>query len=207
MKRFLLFTALVLWCGALLAVRFVRAQNYNYIFLAWNLFLAIIPAVAAMLMTRAKSAQIPLFIIWLAFLPNAPYIVTDFVHLTPQPPVPLWYDVALLISFAETGLLLAYSSVADVQHVISDRFNAVTGWCVAIASLLLSGLGIYMGRFLRWNSWDPLANPRRVAGAIVQHGINPLEHPRPLAVTAIYGVGLALGYIGLRLIAPAASSR
>lgn len=201
-KRTLLFFALVCWCAALLVLRFVRWHTLAYPFLAWNLILAVVPAVAALLLagTANRFARVILFLVWLAFLPNAPYIVTDFVHLNPRPPVPLWYDIALLVSFAETGLLLAYSSVSDVHRVLQDRFGAVTGWTIALGSLVLSGFGIYLGRFLRWNSWDPLANPGRLAGAIAQRGINPLDHPRTIAVTAIYGVGLALGYIGLRLI-------
>ena len=199
----MLFTALVCWCAALLAARFVRSHSIGYGFLAWNLFLALVPAVAALVLRRANSriVKIALFLLWLAFLPNAPYMVTDFVHLTRRPPIPLWFDIALLISFAETGLLLAYGSVADVQGVVTRAFNPAAGWMVAIGSLLLSGFGIYAGRFLRWNSWDPLADPARLAAAIAQRGINPLDHPRTLVVTAIYGVGLALGYAGVRLIA------
>lgn len=201
-KRLFFFAALIGWCAVLLALRATRAHSLHYGFLFWNLFLAIIPAAAALILTRTRNtaAAILLFLIWLGFLPNAPYIVTDFIHLTPNPPVPLWFDVALLISFAGTGLLLAYSSVVDVQGVVAARFNAIAGWFVALGSLILSGFGIYLGRFLRWNSWDPLSNPGRVAGAIAQRGINPLDHPRTVAVTFIYGVGLAIGYVGVRVI-------
>ena len=201
-KRSILFLVLIAWCATLLVLRVAHSHTLNYSFLAWNLFLAVIPAVAALMLRRTANlaARVVLFLIWLAFLPNAPYIVTDFVHLKPKPPVPLWYDIAVLISFAETGLLLAYSSVSDVHHVIAQRFNAAAGWAVALGSLMLSGLGIYLGRFMRWNSWDPFANPARLAGAIAQSGFNPLDHPRTIAVTMIYGVGLALGYVGVRLI-------
>ena len=209
-KRLLLFAALIGWCAALLVLRVGRSHSLHYGFLVWNLFLAAIPAAAALMLTRTQNrfVSVALFVMWLAFLPNAPYIVTDFIHLNQNPPVPLWYDVALLISFAGTGLLLAYSSVKDVQGVVTARFNKKTGWIVALGSLLLSGFGIYLGRFLRWNSWDPLANPGRIAGDVLQRGMNPLDHPRTIAVTLIYGVGLALGYVALRIIfgAPANDS-
>jgi uncharacterized membrane protein len=93
--------------------------------MAWNLFLAAVPAVAAWLFARAMGRdsstieKVGWFLVWLIFLPNAPYIITDFVHLTPRPGIPFWYDTALLVSCAGTGLLLGYTSIADVQFVIA----------------------------------------------------------------------------------------
>ena len=200
-KRSLILGALVAWCGMLLFVRIVRTGSLAYSFLVWNLFLAAIPAVAAALFVRAKSAiaQTCWFAVWLLFLPNAPYIVTDFMHLYPRPHAPLWFDVALILSFAGTGLLLGYSSLADVQSVIARRFGNAAGWSVAFTALLLSGVGIYMGRFLRWNSWDAFTNPLEMSSYIVSRVANPLSHLRPIGVTVIYGIGLVLGYLAYQL--------
>ncbi len=200
-KRTLIFAALIAWCGALLFARIMRSHTTSYVFLVWNMILAIVPAVAAMWFARAKSAvaQVAWFVIWLLFLPNAPYIATDFVHLHPRPGVPLWFDIALLLSFAGTGLLLGYSSLSDVQAVVAKRFGHAASWATAVSALLLSGFGIYLGRFLRFNSWDAVSNPLRLASYVARGAADPLSHPRTIVVTLVYGVGLTLGYLAYQL--------
>jgi uncharacterized membrane protein len=207
--RLLLFVMLLGWCGALLLFRFARSGSLDLGFLAWNLFLAAVPALAAWFFARAmgkNSSQIERvgwFVIWLVFLPNAPYIITDFVHLTPRPGIPFWYDIALLVSCAGTGLLLGYTSIADVQFVVARRYSALMGWLLVIAAVLLSGFGIYLGRFLRWNSWDAVTSPRQLSLAITERVMNPLSNPQTFGVTIVYGVGLFLGYVALRFWQPA----
>jgi uncharacterized membrane protein len=211
--RLLLFVMLLSWCGALLLFRFVRSGSLALGFLAWNLFLAAIPAVAAWFFARAMGKasstieKVGWFVVWIVFLPNAPYIITDFVHLTTHPDIPFWYDTALLVSCAGTGLLLGYTSIADVQLVIARRFSPLVGWLLVVAAVLLSGFGIYLGRFLRWNSWDTLTNPRQLSLEITDRLINPLSHPQTVGVTVVYGVGLFLGYVALRFWQPATHSR
>lgn len=207
-KRILVFALLLGWCAALLVVRFIRAESYTFAFLAWNLALAAVPAVAAWLFARAAERrahaliQVCWFAIWLTFLPNAPYVVTDLLHLTPYSAAAQWYDLAMLASCAGTGLLLGYTSLADVQTVIARRFSPRTGWAMAAAALLLSGFGIYLGRFLRWNSWDTLTNPLPLLSDIAQRLSNPLFRSQAVSVTLIYGIGLLLGYIALRTLGP-----
>ena len=208
-NRLLLFGMLLSWCAALLLFRFVRSGSFALRFLAWNLFLAAIPAVAAWFFARAMAKgssrieQVGWFVIWLVFLPNAPYIITDFVHLSEHPGIPFWYDIALLISCAGTGLLLGYTSIADVQEAITRRFSSFAGWLLVIVAVLLSGFGIYLGRFLRWNSWDTLTSPIQLFREIADRLMNPLSHPQTFGVTVIYGVGLFLGYVALRFWQPA----
>jgi uncharacterized membrane protein len=204
-RRAILFAVLLLWCGALIALRSVRWQSPELQSLIWNLFLAVVPAVAAALFARSEYRRSPIvvritwFAVWLLFLPNAPYIATDFVHLFPRPPVPLWFDIALLLSCAATGLLLGFSSVAEVQAVITRSRGRTAGWALATFALLMSGFGIYLGRFLRWNSWDALVRPKELARYVAPRASHPLSHPRSFAVTLIYGVGLVLGYVALRV--------
>jgi len=207
--RLLLFVMLLSWCGALLLFRFARSHSLALGFLAWNLFLAAVPAVAAWFFARAMGKDSSLivrvgwFVVWLVFLPNAPYIITDFVHLTTHPDIPFWYDTALLVSCAGTGLLLGYTSIADVQFVIARRFSPLAGWMLVVAAVLLSGFGIYLGRFLRWNSWDTVTSPRQLSVAIANRVMNPLSNPQTVGVTVVYGVGLFLGYVALRFWQPA----
>lgn len=207
-RRVVLFGALIGWCAALLVLRFLYSGSPAFAFLAWNLFLAAVPAVAAWRFTRAagkRSAaviQLSWFAIWLAFLPNAPYVVTDFRHLAPVPEFPLWYDVALLASCAGTGLLLGYASLADVHAVIARKFSAMMGWALAAGALFLSGFGIYLGQMLRWNTWDALTNPGALFSDTVRRLSDPLSRTEALGITLTYGMMLLLGYIALRVLWP-----
>ena len=199
--------ALVVWCCVLLVVRFWYSGSTVRGYLLWNLFLAIVPVVSAAglrLVARRPGitvVKVAVFCVWLAFLPNAPYLVTDLKHLTFYPPIPLWFDVALFASFAATGVLLAYASVADIEVVAGSRFGRTVGSAVAVGSLLLCGVGVYVGRFLRWNSWDILTAPGSIAWQVVHHVVHPMSHTLTWEVSAIYGIGLAIGYVALRSIA------
>jgi len=207
--RLLVLGALLGWCGLLLLVRVVHSSSLSFVFLVWNLILASVPALAALAFVRAAERRSPApvqaawFALWLVFLPNAPYIVTDFMHLRPRPLVPLWYDIAILASCTGTGLLLTYTSLADVQGVMARRFSQFAGWLLAAAALLLSGFGIYLGRVLRWNSWDALSSPLQLVTAIADRALNPLSHPQTVAMTAVYGVSLLLGYGAFHVLSPA----
>ena len=117
-------------------------RAFDFRFLLWNLFLAWIPLLVALVVYDGyrrgarMSVLVPGVILWLLFLPNAPYIVTDLVHLEPWPPVPMWFDIALVLSFACTGLLLCFASTADVHAVITRRFGPRAGWGVAMAAMV-----------------------------------------------------------------------
>lgn len=197
------------WCGALILVRWAYSGQPRFRFLVWNLFLAAVPAMASTMLGRAARdranplVQLGWFALWLLFLPNAPYIVTDFIHLGPRPPVPFWFDIALFVSCAGTGLMLGYAATAEVQRVVAARFGAPISWVVALGALFLSGFGIYLGRFMRWNSWDVVARPGALLGQIGDRLFDPGGHPRTVAVTLVYGVGLVLGYLALRAVAHA----
>ena len=210
-RRALVLVVLLAWCGALLLYRKVRSGSFAFVFLPWNLFLAAVPAVAADLLRRAYDGRRPVvvqavfFVVWILFLPNAPYLITDFIHLRERPGMPLWYDIALLASATGVGLLLAYASAADVQNVLTRKYNSAAAWIVVTVSLLLSGFGIYLGRFLRWNSWDAVSNPKQLFADIMTLVRNPDE--RTAGVTAIYGTSLLLGYIALRVFAVSAVRR
>ena len=144
--------------------------------------------------------------LWLLFLPNAPYILTDILHLSRTSNAPAWYDLALLLSCSGTGLLIGYLSLIDVQEIVARRFTPVVGWIFALVSLVLSGFAIYLGRFLRWNSWDVLVTPTLVLD-IAAAALHPQDHVRPLSVTLVFGVIFALGYITFRTLLLTESNR
>lgn len=204
-KRLIVVSLLLFWCAGMIAVRIDRTGSGYYRFLITNLFLACIPLFLSTALRIARHWQLPWTIqlavlsLWLLFLPNAPYILTDILHLTRASHAPAWYDLALLLSCAGTGLLVGYLSLVDVQTIVARSIGQAWSWIFALVSLVLSGFAIYLGRFLRWNSWDVLIDPGRLFG-LADGLLRPWGHVRSLAVTLIFGVILMLGYISLRIL-------
>jgi uncharacterized membrane protein len=195
-------TALVL---ALVAVRVIYTQSLEKTSLAWNLVLAWIPFLLAVFLydrVRRGAATHALAvpgILWLLFFPNAPYIVTDFKHLDESYGLAYWYDLALIATVAATGLLLGFVSLYLVQAVVRRAVDAKLSWAFVVVVLALSSFGIYLGRILRWNSWDPIARPHTVAGDLASAIASP--EPRMLAFTFIFTVFLSATYVSFYVLA------
>jgi uncharacterized membrane protein len=206
-ERFKLITLLFASAGlgvAMVAVRVYFSGTLSYTFLVWNLFLAVIPFVISSLLTRFRPPAVifyPLTALWLLFFPNAPYVLTDLIHLHPVT-VPLWYDLLMLLSFAWTSLMFGFVSLADMQSLIRQKFNAATGWLFACVALALGSFGIYLGRFLRWNSWDILTEPRQLAWDILERVLNPLSHVGTYGFTLLFTAFLVLAYAILQYFRP-----
>ena len=165
-------------------------------FLWWNLALAWLPWLLTAAWLRAGGAwRWLLGAAWLVFLPNAPYLVTDLVHLKGRPPVPLWLDVLLLASFALAGLSLGWTSLDAVSRALSPRLGRWGSFGFVSAVLLLTGFGIYLGRFLRLNSWDVVIDPLGVAASVVRS----LTEPRALFFSFAFALLVGAGYL---LVAP-----
>ncbi|GAA4388317.1 DUF1361 domain-containing protein [Hymenobacter koreensis] len=190
-------------CTVLVVFRVFLTYQITFVFLLWNLFLAVVPfGLSLMLgMVSASARQrllVPVGAVWLLFFPNAPYILTDLFHLHPRPGMPYWYDLALLLTAAWTGLMLAYASLLDMQRYVHERLGSALSWAFTVLALGLSGFGVYLGRYLRWNSWDIVTNPLGLAYDILDRVLNPFSHPRTWGVTLLFGVFLLLGYLTVR---------
>jgi uncharacterized membrane protein len=177
----------------------------TYSNLVWNLFLAWVPYLFSMLadglnrlFPRRWGLQIIPGIIWLLFFPNAPYILTDFFHLSARPSMPLWYDILMLISFSWTGLFLAMASLRTMQRVVRFYFGNLLSWIFVLFSLMLCGIGIYLGRFERWNSWDMLTHPSRILLDVVRPMLNPLESLRFFGVSILFSIFLLICYLMIK---------
>lgn len=182
-----------------LELRIERTGDPFYRFLVWNLFLAWVPlAFAAAAFARARRRQdallVALLLLWLLFFPNAPYMLTDFIHLGESRSAPVWYDALMLSSFAWTALLLGFASLYLVQMVVRSAVGAAWSWVVVVAALAVASFGVYLGRFVRFNSWDALLRPLRVAHVITRQLENPLQHPRMVAVLVVLTAFLLVGY-------------
>ena len=200
-----------LYALAMLWARWAYVGHTGFRFLSWNLFLAWLPLVFALwLDERERRGAGRLMLVgvtmaWLAFWPNAPYILTDFVHLagrSPNVPVPLWYDIVLIAVFAWNGLLLGFASLAIFHRVATRRFGAARGWGFVALASLLGGFGIYLGRFERWNTWDVLARPTELLASVVMPVVNPIAHPKVWGVTLSIGGFLFLSYAALAVLRP-----
>ena len=188
------------FCIALALVRDAHTGNQDYRFLIWNLFLAWIPfALAVFVYDRWRRRQTGLLLvtlggIWLLFFPNAPYIATDFVHLRQDPLAPYWYDAVTIAAFAWIGLLLGFASLYLMQTVVRQWHGVVAGWIFAVFAIGLGSLGIYLGRFLRLNSWDALEHPSVLPRILHTVARDPFAYQEAIAVTFLFTLALTFAY-------------
>jgi uncharacterized membrane protein len=168
--------------------------------LVWNLFLAWVPFLLALLVydgERRGWSPGPLLALgaaWLVFLPNAPYIVTDVKWLGEYAGGSLAYDTVLIGVAATIGLALGFVSLYLMQVVVARRLGPLAGWGVVWAALVLSGVGVYLGRFERWNSWDVVTEPSKVVGQLLGAMLDPLAHARPIGLATMFAAVLGAGY-------------
>lgn len=148
----------------LILLLYFKSSEKHYLFLGWNLFLAWLPLFMALYIRLLpfKKGGVRFYVLlgfWLLFFPNAPYIITDLIHLNERYNPARWYDILLLFSSALNGLLLGFYSLFLVHNKIRTQLSELVSWCIVILFALLSAYGIYLGRALRWNSWDLFVQP------------------------------------------------
>ena len=176
-KSILLLMACSIGLVLLLIARAFYTHELAHTYLLWNLFLAWIPVFPAMLIyksVRMDWSTALCLLIWLAFFPNCAYLVTDLVHLRLEPGSPIWVDIVALFSFAFIGLLLGVLSMRMVHTYIARRLAPGMVHFILFFICCASGYGIYIGRFLRLNSWDlffdPIGTLARMSGPILSPG-------------------------------------
>jgi uncharacterized membrane protein len=183
---------------ALLMVRNRATGSVTHRYLVWNLLLAWIPLLAALAADRWDRRRWTLLAwsaAWLVFFPNAPYLVTDLIHLEVGKDIPLWYDALLFASFSTSGVLLGNASLSLVQAALKRRFGAKFAWCATFTSLLLGGYGIYLGRVERWNSWDLWTRPAVLLQAATRPILDPLGNRRAIAMSILFAGFLVTAYL------------
>jgi uncharacterized membrane protein len=186
--------------------RVAYTDSKMFLFLNWNLFLAIIPWVlSSMVMLKPKVQSkkrtlILLLFTWLIFFPNAPYIFTDLFHLRGNLTMPIWFDLVLILSFAWLGLILGFLSLWDIEKLLLKWLSKKQVSIISSCLLFLSGFGIYLGRYLRFNSWDIVNNPVELMYDVGDRVVNPFDHPRAWGMTLFIGVFLNMIYWSLKLM-------
>ena len=164
---------------AFLSFRIKLTHSPHYLFLVWNLFLAIIPIIISkyLLIEQTKNIiKIGLALcVWLLFLPNAPYIITDLYHIRLSHPNLIWLDVLVIGSFAISGLVIYYLSILDVYKITSRFITIKMKYFYLLLLSLITSFGIYLGRYLRFNSWELLSNPLELFNEIFDLTIGNLN--------------------------------
>lgn len=203
------FAVAVSWCLALLGVRMWYTGSHYYRFLVWNLFLAVVPLGVSFMLRKVERRWVGLTVCagWLLFFPNAPYMLTDMIHLKEKDGVPLWFDLLLLLSFALVALLCGLHSLRAVHLWIEGKFSRTVGWGAVLFSLGLTGFGVYLGRFPRWNSWDVVGRPGALLMDIAGRFFDPFAHPRTWAFTIGFSGMLTLVYVAWLMNEPEKARR
>ncbi|MAZ28293.1 MAG: hypothetical protein CL868_14615 [Cytophagaceae bacterium] len=162
----------------LLMLRIKLTHEAYLLFLIWNLFLAFLPLLFSWMISlkRKKYQNLILGFLWLLFLPNAPYILTDFIHLQYSPEGFMVFDALTIAIFALTGLIMGMVSVQKIIRFITPFVNSSWIGFFVLTVNFLCALGIYLGRILRYNSWDVLTKPDMLISDMISLFINPLQN-------------------------------
>jgi len=197
-KVFSTFIGLSVFSLFILMIRMKLTDSYYYLFLVWNLFLAFIPfALSTYLSFQQKLNNVILTlisIIWLLFLPNAPYIITDLFHLQYSHPNHIWLDVLTISAFAVTGLYLFYQSLLTMEIIFKKKLSYKTSIYITPLLIILVAFGVYLGRYLRFNSWEILSQPFSIFESIIEIIFNPKTHYSAWLFTTLFALFLAVFY-------------
>jgi uncharacterized membrane protein len=201
-ERLLLLSSL--FSVSLTIARILYTGEWMFAWLSWNLFLAVVPYLITRFAMRNPSwiennfRFAALFVTWLLFIPNAFYIITDLFHLEMRVGVPLWFDLALIFSFAWNGILLGVLSVRQMEKMVQLKFPMITELQFAVPIMLLNAFGIYIGRYLRYNTWDVIAAPFQLTKDIVYLLLHPVQHRFDWSMIICYAVFMTLIYLAIK---------
>ena len=189
----------------LLLGRVLVTQSLGYIFLPWNLFLAFVPywitrwTAGNPGIIQNKIKLIIALAAWLLFIPNSFYIITDLFHFTNIRSAPKWFDLLLIFSFAWNGILCGIISLRRVEIIMMELLRRKSfSILVVFAVMWLSSFGVYIGRYLRFNSWDVVTDPFSLAGEIFNMIIHPFHNLYPWGMTLCYSIFMTFLYFTVK---------
>lgn len=199
----------IIFSMTMVLARIAYTGKTTFIFMNWNLFLAFIPYCVsqwfinqpAWIESKWKSAMV--FIVWLLFIPNSFYILTDLYHLHKSLRVPLWYDLLLLLSFAWNGLLLGVLSVRHMEKVAEITFGYKHEIFFIYPIMWLNALGVYVGRYLRFNTWDILTNPFKLIADSVMVMFHEDVYKHAWGMVFVFSIFLTLLYLAVKKMSKA----
>ncbi len=169
------------------------SHSYGDWYLVWNLFLAWIPFGLSFMLARSLRQHlwsswqcIWLSLAWLLFLPNSFYLVSDFIHLQDTPRTSVLFDSLMFTLFIVNGLALGFASLFLVQSQLRRRISRAKTVAFTAAVLLSCSFAIYLGRDLRWNSWDVLVSPAGIIFDVSERIVRPFAHPQAFSITLMF---------------------
>jgi uncharacterized membrane protein len=175
--------------------RVVYTFQFTFLFLIWNLFLAILPLWFSHKLETALGRKAWAYAgLWLLFFPNAMYIVTDLFHLRQREEIPMWYDLLLLLSAALNGVIMGFHSLHTIERWLSGFIRRRYISVVVFQLLYLCGYGIYLGRYERWNSWDIISNPFSLLLSMMRHVIHPFRNMDIWTLSTAFAIWMYLLY-------------
>lgn len=185
----------------LLVLRMELTGNSFYAFLLWNLFLGIIPLIPSFYFSKMNTngfryISILPFFTWLFLFPNAPYILTDFIHLHSREYVPVWYDAALLFFFTLSGMFTGVVSLHWIHNGLDKIFARYLSWIIVTGTIVLCGYGVFLGRILRLNSWDIICRTEKV----ITLSIENIDNPVAVSMTITFSIVMASMYGAFKII-------
>lgn len=180
-------------------------HSWHYGYLLWNLFLAWIPLLLAvwlvkLLKYRAWLSAWPLVatFAWLVFLPNSFYMISDYIHLQDVPRYDILLDTIMFSSFIFVAMALGFASLLIVHRELSKRLQKSSVYWLIGLVLMLCSYAIFLGRYLRWNTWDVLINPASLLFDVSERLIHPTRHPQMLLTTFSFFILLSSLYLVIR---------
>lgn len=203
---------LTIVAGMFVFIRIVYTRSIGYIFLIWNVFLAWLPLYFSLICTnikfKYKSCSYLVGLLWIIFYPNAPYVLTDFIHLSryrfyedivygeiSSSNFAIWYNFFLISIFIIIGLVLSYVSLSIMHKYIREKYNTFIGWVFVVIISVLSGFAIYLGRFVRINSWEIVTSPMKLIKIMISS-----FNLQALSFTALFGILTLFIYISFFLM-------
>ena len=200
---------LIVSCGfsfLLLAARIFVTGYPTYLFLVWNLFLAFVPyaitqwAAVNTHILKNRGKLIAMLFIWLLFIPNSFYILTDLFHLNTFDSAPKWFDLLLIFSFAWNGIVLGIVSIRKVEMILENSTGRNFSLLIVFIVMWLNALGIYIGRYLRFNSWDIVMQPFSLFKEMFQVLFHPLNNKMEWGMIGVYAVFMTVLYITIKKV-------
>ncbi|HEV8286641.1 MAG TPA: DUF1361 domain-containing protein [Chitinophagaceae bacterium] len=188
----------------LLLLRLITSGRISYIFLAWNLFLAYIPFHISTWLSRhtevmkSRTKLAFLIFIWILFMPNSFYILTDLFHLQNMENGHPWFDLTLILSFAWNGILFGVISIREMEILLKKAKGKLISGLVVCMVMWLNAFGIYIGRFLRFNSWDIIANPFSLLSEISDMVFNPYDYRYAWAMSFCFAFFMIIIYYTIK---------
>lgn len=189
---------------AMLFARMAYTGSWHFAFLVWNLFLAFIPwVISYTVITKPSWMQrlwvfLPVFVLWILFIPNSFYMITDLFHLYDSWAVPRWFDLMMIFCFAWNALLLGVLSVRHMHKVFRYALGFKNDWLFVYPVMFLNGLGVFMGRYLRFNSWDIVSDPLSLARNMLHTLTHPWQFRSGWAMAFCFSFFLSLFYMTLQ---------